>query len=144
MPLPSGDVPSLAVGKHGRILGSEEVRDGVAVLGWVEGNNPVNARLHLVATRKTQRVTDVDDGTAILWPHEAELASPWRADLEAPLLSKKQGQRADVRVLLMSNLLGLRVGRNVVHHSERGRGWAVVAMSVLEAGSTCEPESRGK
>lgn len=142
VPLASRDIPALAVGEHGRVLGPEEVGDRVAVLSWVEGHDPVDARLHLVPAREAQRVADVDNGATVLGLHEPELAGAWRADLEAPLLTEEQGQRADVGVLLVPDLLGDRVGRNVVHHGERGGGWAVVAVSVLEPGTTCEPEPR--
>lgn len=112
------------------------------MLGRVKGDDPVDARLHLVPAREAERVADVDNGAAVLGLHKPELAGAWRADLEAPLLAEEQSQRADVGVLLMSNLLSDRVGRNVVHHGEGGGGRAVVAVSVLEPGSTCEAEPR--
>lgn len=142
MPLAGGDVPALTVGEHGRVLGAEEVGDRVAVLGRVERHDPVDARLHLVPAREAQRVAHVDDGAAVLGPDESELAGAGRADLEAPLLAEEQSQRADVGVLLVPDLLGGRVGRDVVHHGEGGRGRAVVAVGVLKPGSTREAESR--
>lgn len=114
------------------------------MLGRVEGHDPVDARLHLVPAREAQRVADVDDGAALLGLHEPELAGARRPDLEAPLLAEEQGQRADVGVLLVPNVLVDRVGGNVVHHGEGGGGRAVVAVSVLEPGSTREPEPRGQ
>lgn len=141
VPLASRDVPAFAVGEHGRVLGPEEVRDRVAVLGRIERHDPVDARLHLVPACEAQRVADVDDGAAILGLHKSELARTWRADLEAPLLGEEQGQRADIGVLLVPDLFGGWVGRDVVHHGERGGGRAVVPVSVLEPCGTREPES---
>lgn len=141
VPLASRDVPALAVGEHGRVLSPEEVRNRVAVLGRVERHNPVDARLHLVPACEAQRVADVDDGAAILGLHKPEFARTWRADLEAPLLGEEQGQRTDIGVLLVPDLLSGRVGWDVVHHGEGGGGRAVVTVSVLEACGTREPES---
>lgn len=144
MPLAGSDVPALTVGEHGRVLGPEEVCDRVAVLGRVIWHDPVDARLHLVPACEAQRVADVDNGAAILGLHEAKLARTWRADLESPLLGEEQGQRADVGVLLMPDLLSIGVGRDVVHHGEGGGGRAVVTVSILKPSSTREPESRRK
>lgn len=112
------------------------------MLGWIEGHDPVDARLHLVPTREAQGVADVDDSAAVLGPDEPELASTWRANLEAPLLCEEQSQRADVSVLLMPDFMGGGIRRNVVHHSKRGRGRAIVTVSVLEPCRTREPKSR--
>lgn len=113
------------------------------MLGWVKRYDPVDARLHLVAAREAQRVADVDNSTAVLGPDEPKLARTWRANLEAPLLCEEQSQRADVGVLLMPDLLGGGIRRDIVHHCERGRGRAIVSVSVLETCRTRESESRG-
>ena len=65
-----------------------------------------------------------------------------RTNLQTPLLAEEQSQRADIRVLLVSNLLArLWVRRNVVHHCQcAGRG-AVVSVHVLEPSSACEAEA---
>jgi hypothetical protein len=65
-----------------------------------------------------------------------------RTNLQTPLLAEEQSKRANIRVLLVSNILVRhRIGRNVVHHCQcAGRG-AVVSVHVLEPSSACEAEA---
>lgn len=114
------------------------------MLSRVEGHDPVDARLHLVPTCETQRVADIDDGAAILGLDKSELASPRRADLESPLLAEEQGQRADVGMLLVADVLVDRIAWNVVHHGQGGGRRPVIAVSILESCSARESESRGQ
>jgi len=65
----------------------------------------------------------------------------WRTDLQTPLLTEQQSQRADIRVLLVSNILVRNwIRRNVVHHSQRAGGGAVVSVHVFESCSAGETE----
>lgn len=143
VPLAGGDVAALAVGEHGVVLGAQEVGDGVAVLCGVQGHHAVDARLHRVAAGEAQRVAHVDDGHALLGLDEAELLSARGTHLQTPLLGEEEGQRADVGVLLVADVLGRRVGRDVVHHGDGAGGRAVVAVRVLEARGAREAQPRG-
>lgn len=88
MPLAGGDETALAVGEHDRVLGAQEVGDGVAVLGGVEGDDAVDAGLHGVPAGEAQRVADVDDGHAGLGLDESELLGSGGTHLETPLLGE--------------------------------------------------------
>lgn len=142
VPLAGGDVAALGVGEHGLVLGAQEVGDGVAVLGGVEGHDAVDARLHRVAGREPERVADVDDGHAVPGLDEAELLGSRGPHLEAPLLGEEEGERADVGVLLVADVLGRRLRRDVVHHGQRARRRPVVAVRVLEARCAGQAEAR--
>jgi hypothetical protein len=68
-----------------------------------------------------------------------------RTDLKTPLLTEEQSQRADICVLLVSDILVRHwVGRNVVHHCQRAGGRAVVPVQVLESCSTSEAKPSGE
>lgn len=118
------------------------------MLRVLQRHDAVDARLHRVPAGETERVAHVDDRRADLGRDEAELRGSWkgspsvsashfplvfearpggfangltrRSDLETPLLAEEQSQRADIGVLLVSDvLLCDGVGRrDVVHHGQ--------------------------
>ena len=145
VPLSGGDISALAVGEHGLVLGAEEIGNRVAVLGRVEGDHPVDARLHLVPARKPKRVPNVDDGAPFLGLDKSKFPGSWWPDLEPPLFTEQEGERTDVGVLLVSDLLvNGRIGWNVMHHGKSCSGWPVVAVGILKTCSTGEAKSGGQ
>jgi hypothetical protein len=115
------------------------------VLAVVVRDHTVDARLEGMSAGEAQGVTDVYDGLALLRLNKAKLLGARGADLETPLFSEEQGKRADVCVLLMSNVSVLGgIGRDVVHHRQGTGGGLVVAVQVLEARCACKAECTGK
>jgi hypothetical protein len=72
MPLPCSHVSARAIREHRLVFSTEEICNRVAVLGGVQRNDSVDARLHGVAARKAEGVTDVDDCGADFGCDEAE------------------------------------------------------------------------
>lgn len=105
VPLASSDISALGVGELGVVLSSEEIGNGVAVLIVVQWYDSVDARLEGVFACEAERVADVDDGSSWPWCDETEFLRSWRADLKTPLLTKEESERADVGVLLVSNVV---------------------------------------
>jgi hypothetical protein len=72
VPLPSCHVSASAVREHGLVFSPQEIRNRVAVLGWVQGYDSVDARLHCVPACEAEGVADVDDCGANFGCDEAE------------------------------------------------------------------------
>lgn len=92
------------------------------MLRWIEGDDTVDAGLHLHAAGKAKGVADVDEGAARFWCHKAHFAcaaGTWGSDLKAPLLAEEEGEGTDVSVLLVADLfVASNLGWKVVHHRE--------------------------
>lgn len=72
VPLPGSHVSARAIREHRLVFRTQEIRDGVAVLGGVQGHDSVDARLHCVATGEAEGVADVDNCGADFGCDEAE------------------------------------------------------------------------
>jgi len=98
-----------------------------------------------VSAGEPERVADVNDDAAFLGRDETELASARRADLKTPLLGKEKGQRADVGVFLVANVLVMfGIGGDIMHHGKGGGGRTVVSVPVLKTILTRKAETGGQ
>lgn len=108
----------------------------------VERHGTVQGRSQLLPREESQRVADVHDGVAGPGFHAAPLEAlaclgadevNGTEDLQAPLLREEQRERADVRVLVLSQRFLRQIHFRVVDEEKRALRWCITAVVLLQA-----------
>lgn len=125
VPFLRADRLSIGILEIGGALGPEEVRDGITTFFLEAAARRVDAvetRLEALAGEETQGVSDVYN--RVSWsgfdPQPRFALLDGAQELQAPLRRKEEGERANVRVLVVSGIIRVVVWR-IVKEDERRR-----------------------
>lgn len=128
-----------AIAELAVVAGPQEVGHAIPI-DTVERHGAVKCRSQLLPGKEAQRVADVHDGVAGPGLDAAPLKPLARLradevdgteDLQAPLLREEQCQRADVRVLVLSERFLRQIHFRVVDKEKGALGRCIIAVVLL-------------